>query len=54
VQPFLNLVKEMYANIKDVVENEFGKPGTGDVSGKTTAGGDGKLINTCRRIPCRV
>lgn len=26
VQPFLNLVKEMYANIKQVVEKEFGKP----------------------------
>lgn len=25
VQPFLNLVKEMYANIKEVVEKEFGK-----------------------------
>lgn len=31
VQPFLNLVKEMYANIKEVVEKEFGKAGTNEV-----------------------
>ncbi|WVQ85959.1 hypothetical protein IAT38_008127 [Cryptococcus sp. DSM 104549] len=37
-EPFLDLVKQMYANIKAVVEKEFGAPGSGGVKPSPATG----------------